>query len=74
MRGERLDKAKVIALRKFSRKYSADHFPRSLDFAEWKDRTLKHIRKTGTPCSCASCGNPRKYFNEPTIQEKRAMQ
>jgi len=24
-----------------------------------------------TPCSCSVCGNPRKYFNELTIQEKR---
>jgi hypothetical protein len=23
-------------------------------------------------CSCAACGNPRKYFNEKTIQEQRA--
>ena len=22
-------------------------------------------------CSCWMCGNPRKYFNEKTIQEKR---
>ena len=22
-------------------------------------------------CSCWMCGNPRKYFNEMTIQEKR---
>jgi len=23
---------------------------------------------------CAMCGNPRKFFNERTIQERRAMQ
>lgn len=23
-------------------------------------------------CSCSMCGNPRKFFNEKTIQEKRA--
>ena len=22
-------------------------------------------------CSCVMCGNPRKWFNEPTIHEKR---
>jgi len=22
-------------------------------------------------CSCWMCGNPRKYFNEKTVQEKR---
>lgn len=25
----------------------------------------------GKDCSCAMCGNPRKYFNEKTIGEKR---
>jgi hypothetical protein len=23
------------------------------------------------PCSCTSCGNPRKYFGRPTLQERR---
>lgn len=34
----------------------------------------KHIRKmaeTRTPCSCHMCGNPRRMFNEETMQEKR---
>lgn len=25
-------------------------------------------------CSCHMCGNPRKYFKERTVQEKRWMQ
>lgn len=25
----------------------------------------------GKPCSCMACGNPRKYFGEVTVQEKR---
>lgn len=29
---------------------------------------LAHTRK---PCSCWMCGNPRRYFNEPTWREKR---
>lgn len=29
---------------------------------------------TPKPCSCWMCGNPRKYFRERTIQERRAMQ
>lgn len=24
--------------------------------------------------NCAMCGNPRKFYNEPTIQERRAFQ
>lgn len=35
----------------------------------------KEIGKTytshGAFCSCMMCGNPRKYFNEKTIAEKR---
>lgn len=26
-------------------------------------------KDTPTPCSCAACGNPRKYFGELTHQE-----
>ncbi len=25
------------------------------------------------PCSCYMCGNPRKWFNEISIQEKRQL-
>lgn len=28
-------------------------------------------RNTSKTCSCSMCGNPRKFFNEPTMQEKR---
>lgn len=24
------------------------------------------------PCSCEMCGNPRKFFNEKTLREKRS--
>jgi hypothetical protein len=27
---------------------------------------------TPKPCSCWMCGNPRRYFDEPSIQERRA--
>lgn len=27
---------------------------------------------TRKPCSCYACGNPRRHFNEPTVQELRA--
>ena len=30
--------------------------------------------KTPTPCSCWMCGNPRKWFKQPTIQERRMFQ
>jgi len=28
-------------------------------------------RDLRTPCSCYMCGNPRKYFKELTIQERK---
>jgi hypothetical protein len=28
----------------------------------------------GSACSCNMCGNPRKYYGDPTVQEKRADQ
>jgi hypothetical protein len=46
---------------------------RTLD--NWDDvfeARYKFARKqinTHTPCSCHMCGNPRKHFNAPTIQE-----
>ena len=70
MRGERMEKAKVIAERKFRRKYSPDF--RSRSDSEWKERTIRMCRKTTTDCSCPMCGNPRKWFGEVTRQERAA--
>lgn len=28
------------------------------------------VVNTPTPCSCWMCGNPRKHFNEQSIQER----
>ena len=33
----------------------------------------KHAMNCGDP-NCVMCGNPRKFFKEPTIQEKRFYQ
>lgn len=30
-----------------------------------------HLRDTTKPCSCPMCGNPRKFFGEKTIQERK---
>lgn len=32
------------------------------------------LKETPAACSCWMCGNPRKWFGEPTIQEKKWMQ
>lgn len=39
------------------------------------DKTIgKNSSVHNKSCSCFACGNPRKYFNEKTIQEKRFEQ
>lgn len=35
------------------------------------DRQAGIVASTPLPCSESCCGNPRKYFNERTIQERR---
>ncbi|MEZ4775950.1 MAG: hypothetical protein R3D00_22420 [Bacteroidia bacterium] len=30
-----------------------------------------NVINTPKPCSCFMCGNPRKYWNEKTVQERR---
>lgn len=35
-------------------------------------RFAKRLLQTRTPCSCLVCGNPRRYFGEKTMQERRA--
>lgn len=33
--------------------------------------TNVRLENTTVHCSCTMCGNPRKHFNEKTIQEKQ---
>jgi hypothetical protein len=33
----------------------------------WALRTYQHLAK----CSCPMCGNPRRWFGQPTVQERR---
>ena len=35
---------------------------------------LERVVVTPTPCSCWMCGNPRRYFGEGTVQERRLLQ
>lgn len=41
---------------------------RNIDWYTWERRT----RQCRTPCSCTMCGNPRRHFNKPAIQEQKA--
>jgi len=41
------------------------------------DQPHRYHKKSGMTCgnsNCVMCGNPRKFFKERTIQEKRMMQ
>jgi hypothetical protein len=41
------------------------------------DSPHRYHKTSGVTCGdsrCAMCGNPRKFFNEPTVQEKRFAQ
>jgi len=36
-----------------------------------KENNITFRRNTTKPCSCAVCGNPRKFFYEKTIKEQQ---
>lgn len=66
---------------KHSRRLHADevHIAKQLKIAKSHGFPVKRGEEhrlhklSGTTCgdsNCAMCGNPRKFFNEPTIQEK----
>jgi hypothetical protein len=38
---------------------------------EERDLHLKKVAENRQKCSCHVCGNPRKYWKEETMQEKR---
>lgn len=38
------------------------------------DRAVGTLFHSPARCSCFMCGNPRKYFGERTVQERRQMQ
>ena len=33
---------------------------------------VNHFYRNRKPCSCYMCGNPRKYYGDVTLQERRA--
>jgi hypothetical protein len=55
-----------------------DHqnFIESLETASDRNDTLleraKYQKNNMTMCSCTACGNPRKWWSEITMQEKKA--
>lgn len=79
MLGRRLAKANTIAYHRFKKRInSTDTFGYQLIYGNIDEKETKKIigilRKTPTRCSCCMCGNPRKCFNEITIQEKKEFE
>jgi len=42
-------------------------------YARGNPRAIGRLANTRTPCSCWMCGNARRYFHEPAIQERRTV-
>ena len=40
-------------------------------YARGEPRHLGKLAHARQPCSCAMCGNPRRWFGELTLQERR---
>jgi hypothetical protein len=55
---------------KLKRKRSYWHWGRRLTDAAEQGKVID----TPTPCSCWMCGNPRRYFGERRIGERRWLQ
>ena len=79
MRGHRLEKSNKIAGRLFRIYYG--HLKKwnipaetAEKFSRWSPKAFGMLRKCRVLCSCWMCGNPRKYFGEDSLQEKRAME
>ena len=75
---ERLAQANKRALRRFRAYHGSrpERYRRVAinDDAAWVRATLGALRKLTCACSGPCCGNPRKWFGQRTIQERRAMQ
>jgi hypothetical protein len=41
--------------------------------AEQKEIWKHYLRDTTKTCSCPMCGNPRKFFKEVTMQERKHL-
>jgi hypothetical protein len=40
----------------------------------WHVKNPGYLAKNNTVCSCWMCGNPRKYFEELTVQQRKFNQ
>lgn len=62
--------------RKYNRHFELDILKYPTAFRpnpiEWEQKARGVYRKVRKPCSCWTCGNPRRWGGEVTLQEKRA--
>ena len=45
-----------------------------VEIGRWHVKELGYLAKNNTVCSCWMCGNPRKFFDEVTAQERKFKQ
>ncbi len=61
---------RIRALRRHHRKRIIRKRYEKVKAGRWYVKSPGYLAKNNTVCSCWMCGNPRKYFGEPTRQEK----
>jgi hypothetical protein len=54
-----------------ARNLYSDEATRREDWNEWKKQWAARHADNLTVCSCHMCGNPRKHYDEITMQEKK---
>lgn len=65
--------------RRAQRRHDAERVKKNRQFYCGTDQSRQPRRwgvvsVTPAACSCYACGNPRKFFKEPTVQEQRFFQ
>ena len=71
-RAERRHNAEKFKLR--CRAYIRNHFTFGSEELTFDVKFVGKLTRNRKPCSCFMCGNPRKYFNEKTVRERRQEQ
>lgn len=66
------DRARLKAKRRYH--WGVDHADPDAPDAKRLAERLSQLVDTPKPCSCVMCGNPRKFFGEPSIHERSDAQ
>jgi len=65
---------KIRAIRRRHRERMILRRKSRVDMGRWHVKSLGYLAKNNTVCSCWMCGNPKKYFGEVTVQERKFKQ